>query len=443
MVRAPGGRVFSDPAYDPRMDSSIPTTAPSAIEGTSEELFALVNAVAAVIGGSVVIEDLDQRVLAYSSVPGQRIDELRRRGILGRRVPDHPGQQDQYRQVLAAPDVLRLPSLAPDELPRAAVAIRAGDLPLGTVWAIESEDPIDARGSAALRDCARLAALHMLRGRSAAELDLQGRETALRGALGGESPGRDIRFRLGLAERQQVVLLGLAPVRAPGDEAPPVVRLGAAAARHWAAVSPEAAVATLGRTVYVLLPDAAEPTVRRLSEQALATLAPASSAALRLAFSRPTREPETLPELRAEVDDILRVTTVDPAAPPAAGIAQTHARVLLARFADELARSPRLRHPGIDAMTEYDEAHQSDYAASVTAWLDALGNVAEAARLLTIHPNTLKYRLRRARELFALDLDHPDDRLSLWLQLRAPHDAPSRARTPPSPGPAARPESAG
>lgn len=419
MVRTGGREVVSDFAYDPLMNWSEMTTAPVPIEGTSEELFAVANAVAAVIGGSVAIEDLDQRVLAYSSIPGQRIDDLRRQGILGRRVPDVPGQRDQYREVLAAPGVVHTPGLNPAELPRAAIAIRAGDLPLGTVWAIEGEHRLDAHGEAALRDAARLAALHMLRNRSAAELDLQARETALRGALSGESTSRDARFRLGLPERQRIALLGIAPVRRPGSEAPPVVRLGAAAARHWSAVTPEAAVATLGRTVYVLLPDTAEQTIRRLADQALATLAPASYAELRIALSRPAFEPEKLPELRAEVDDILRVTTLDAAAHRVAGIAQTHARVLLARFADEVARTPGLRHPGIDAMTAYDRTHRTAYGASLTAWLDALGNIAEAAQRLTVHPNTLKYRLRRARELFALDLDHPDDRLSLWLQLRA------------------------
>ncbi|WP_239472065.1 helix-turn-helix domain-containing protein [Streptomyces sp. NEAU-S7GS2] len=54
----------------------------------------------------------------------------------------------------------------------------------------------------------------------------------------------------------------------------------------------------------------------------------------------------------------------------------------------------------------------------MVAWLDAAGNVGEAAQRLTVHPNTLKYRLRRAHELFGIDLGHPDVRLSCWLQLR-------------------------
>ena len=52
----------------------------------------------------------------------------------------------------------------------------------------------------------------------------------------------------------------------------------------------------------------------------------------------------------------------------------------------------------------------------ITAWLGAVGSVAETAHRLTIEPDALMYRLRRARELFSLD--HPVDPLCCWLQLR-------------------------
>ncbi|MBF9071382.1 PucR family transcriptional regulator [Streptacidiphilus fuscans] len=398
--------------------------------GTSEELYALADAIGAVTGGAVAIEDLDHRVLAYSTLPDQRIDEHRRQGILERRVPNHqPEQLAQYREVMVAPGVVRLPVLAEAELPRAAVAIRAGHRPLGTIWAIEGDKPIDAEGERAMVDGARLAALHMLRRRSAAELDLQAREDALRAALRGRRTAREVRFELGLPGQRPLALLGFAPVApesgggdAAGDDL--LVRLAAASTRHWPAVHAEASVATVGRTVYVLLPldeaVSAFATARRLGEQAAAVLDLSVETPLRAAASRIGYGPEELPDLRAEVDDVLRVTTADPNAPGFATLQDTHARVLLAHVADELARRPRLRHPGIDAMLEHDRTKGTSFADSVTAWLDALGNVGEAAAKLTIHPNTLKYRLRRANELFAIDLDHPDDRLSCWLQLRMP-----------------------
>ncbi|WEP00481.1 helix-turn-helix domain-containing protein [Streptomyces sp. FXJ1.172] len=393
--------------------------------GTSEELYALADAVGAATGAAVAIEDLDRRVLAYSTLPNQRIDTVRRQGILDRRVPEQPEQLVQYREVLAAPGVVRLPVLAEEELPRAAVAIRAGRRPLGTIWAIEGERPIDDAGERALLDGARLAALHMLRRRSAAELELQAREEALRAALHGRRTAREVRFELGLPRQRPLALLGFAPLSssdAPGGDV--LVHLAAVSTRHWSAVHSEASIATVGRTVYVLLPLDDEPTAlataRRLGDQAAVVLDLSIEPPLRAAASRIASTPEELPDLRSEVDDVLRVTTSDPEAPVFATLRDTHARVMLAHVADELARRPQLRHPGIAAMLEHDRTKGTAFAASVTAWLDAVGNVGEAAARLTIHPNTLKYRLRRAAELFDIDLDHPDDRLSCWLQLRAP-----------------------
>ncbi|MFG2875578.1 PucR family transcriptional regulator [Streptomyces sp. NPDC048337] len=404
------------------VSSEAPNSGPGG-DRSGEELFALADAIAAVIGGSVAIEDLDARVLAHSTLPGQRIDELRRQGILGRRVPDQPDaqaerQQRQYRRVLAAPGVVRLPALAEDELPRAAVAIRAGDLPLGTIWAIEDRTPLDAAGERALLDGAGTAALHMLRRRSAAALELHAREQALRAGLDGTAAAQDTAYRLGLPAHTPLVLLGFAPAGTPAEAGTLLVRMGADLGRHFAAVRPAAAVATGPRAVYALLPGDDPESGRRLAAQALAAIARPRTRPMSAAVSRTAADTDELPDLRSEVDDVLRVTTAAAGAPPVAALTDVRAQVLLAHLADELTHRPRLRHPGVEAMLEHDRLQETHYAASVAAWLEAVGNIGEAARNLTVHPNTLKYRLRRAREQFGLDLDDPDDRLSCWLQLR-------------------------
>ena len=51
------------------------------------------------------------------------------------------------------------------------------------------------------------------------------------------------------------------------------------------------------------------------------------------------------------------------------------------------------------------------------AWLDAMGDVRAAAQRLTVHPNTLRYRLRRATAVGGLQLDDPRSRLMHHLQL--------------------------
>jgi DNA-binding PucR family transcriptional regulator len=80
-------------------------------------------------------------------------------------------------------------------------------------------------------------------------------------------------------------------------------------------------------------------------------------------------------------------------------------------------------------MFAYDSEHGSDFGISIAAWLDAIGDVKAAATKLGVHMNTLRYRLRRAADLFSLDLGDPDERLAIWLQLRTPKSSrrPHRA----------------
>ena len=74
---------------DALVSSALAAIARSAAGGGAPavgDLFALANAIAGLVGGATAIEDPNQRILAYSTLPGQPIDEDRRQGILGLRV---------------------------------------------------------------------------------------------------------------------------------------------------------------------------------------------------------------------------------------------------------------------------------------------------------------------------------------------------------------------
>ncbi|WP_329331420.1 helix-turn-helix domain-containing protein [Streptomyces sp. NBC_00663] len=384
---------------------------------TEEGLFTLANAASAVIGGSVAIEDLDRRVMAYSSSPDQRIDSLRREGILSRRVPEIDHNLERYRIVLDSGGVVRFPE-ALGALPRAAVAIKAGTQPLGTVWAIESPHGISADGERALVDCARLAALHILRNRNANELELQKRESALLGALEGLWATHETNFRLSIPPGAELGLLAFAASTDAAGLLALTARLGHVLSRHVVPFRPDASIATTSRAIYVLLPSGGAPAAMRLAHSALAAIRDSFGDFVRAAVAPTETDPAALPSMRREVDDILRVTTAHPDAPSAATLTDVRARLLLTRVGDQLTGEPRLRHPGIAALAAHDTEHGTDFAASLLAWLEAVGNVAEAAARLGVHTNTLRYRLRRITELFGLSLEEPDDRLSVWLQLR-------------------------
>jgi DNA-binding PucR family transcriptional regulator len=64
-------------------------------------------------------------------------------------------------------------------------------------------------------------------------------------------------------------------------------------------------------------------------------------------------------------------------------------------------------------------------ALTLRAWLDHQGAVSRVAAELHVHPQTVRYRLARLRELFGGALDDPSTRFELTLALRGPVSGPS------------------
>lgn len=385
------------------------------VSGPGETLFALANALGAIIGGSVAIEDLAQHVLAYSSVEGQQIDPLRERGILDRQVPDYPHHRGQYLQVLQSPGITRFPPVD-DELPRAAVAIRAGDMPLGTIWAIEGEDGLTPEGERALLDGVKVAALHMLREQDVGERERHLRGEVLRSMLAGTRTTEDGAERLGLSPGSRAALVGFATAE-PDPSGTVTARVGHAVSQYAAAYRPEAAITTTPHSVYAVVPGT-EDGVRRFADGALASASKATGTMIQAAMTASSEDLDDLATLRGEVDAVLGAALADERAPAVATVADVHTRLLLDRVGDQLARDPRLRHPEVQLMTEHDQERGTDYAVTVLAWLESFNDIGAAASRLQVHPNTLRYRLRRIEEKFGLDFTDPESRLSAWLQLR-------------------------
>jgi DNA-binding PucR family transcriptional regulator len=140
-----------------------------------------------------------------------------------------------------------------------------------------------------------------------------------------------------------------------------------------------------------------------------------------------------LVEARREVDDVLREVLADHALPKVCGLDDVRERVLVSRVGDELAReerlrtpgvvellrSERLRTPGVVELLRSDRDNRTRYRASLLAWFEEQADVRAASLRLGVHPNTLRYRVRRAAELFDLPIDDGSSRLAVWMQLRA------------------------
>ena len=90
----------------------------------------------------------------------------------------------------------------------------------------------------------------------------------------------------------------------------------------------------------------------------------------------------------------------------------------LIMFADE-ALLRRLRDGTLKPLVGLHPAQQDRLAETALAWLQSWGNATAAARLLHVHPQTVRYRMRQIHELFGADLREPDRRFALEVALRA------------------------
>ena len=392
------------------------------------DLFALANAVAAMVGGPTTIEDPQSRVMAYSS-DDQTIDEGRRQTILGRQVPEYYvkrlHEQGVFRRLWGSDDVLRLDDIeGPDGSrvrPRLAVAVRAGQEILGSIWVAEGDTPLGADAEEALRHASQIAALHLVRNRSGEALERRMRGELLRSLLDGRGPSNVLADRLDLDPLGGYVVLGFelqttedAEVALQRERALDLIALYCEAFRR------RSVQVGVGRTVYTLLPvgeDARPDSVTRLARDVLERSREALSVRLHVAVSSTVERLREAPRAREEVDQILRVLAEGSDTGVFASFDDVRARALLLELRDHVAARPHLLEGKVQRLVEAD-GEEGVYVDTLRAYLDSFGDVPAAAKALDVHPNTFRYRLRRVSEVADLDLDDPVERLAAELQLR-------------------------
>ncbi|MCY7401502.1 MAG: helix-turn-helix domain-containing protein [Nocardioides sp.] len=81
----------------------------------------------------------------------------------------------------------------------------------------------------------------------------------------------------------------------------------------------------------------------------------------------------------------------------------------------------------------YDQAHGTALIATLRAFLEQHGSPAEAARVLSVHVNTVRQRLERVERLTGRSLAETGDRVDLWLALQVPNVPVSPRRPQASP----------
>lgn len=87
--------------------------------------------------------------------------------------------------------------------------------------------------------------------------------------------------------------------------------------------------------------------------------------------------------------------------------------------ARETAAMERFVRERLGVLMDYDALHGTQLILTLSQYLDYGGNYDSSARALSVHRNTLKYRLRRIREVSGQDLGEPDTQFNLQFATRA------------------------
>ncbi|MFD1151545.1 PucR family transcriptional regulator [Saccharothrix hoggarensis] len=383
------------------------------------DLFALADSLAGAVGGAVTIEDRLSRVLAYSSSQ-QGADPARLATILGRQAPDGLRELFEERGVFAYLASYDEPLFVEEDREhgltgRMVVAVRAGRELLGSVW-VTCGSPLTGVRCTALADGARTVALHLLRSRASADLERQVESDLVIRLLEGTADAATVVSRLGLPPGPLRVIAVRAHIAAERHAALLLAFERATTGFGW---SRPGRSTLAGNTLYTVLPGE-QVTAAREWVALLRAALPATVTVT--AGIGGVAAADDLPAGRQEADECLALHEArsPDTVPPAYDESWDDILLQRLRAAARTGRTPA-RGP-LAELRRHDAVNGTHYVATLRAWLEAQGDLAQAGDRLGVHPNTMRYRLRKMAEVTALDLDDPRKRLAMIIDLAATDD---------------------
>lgn len=383
------------------------------------DLFRLADAVASVVDAPVTIEDTNSRVLAYSARQDVT-DPARVATIMGRRIPDDVlarfRSRGVFRELSRGRQTIFVPAQRDGTLPRLIVPIRMGGELLGSMWAVVP-GPVPDERAAAFADTAPVVALHLLRRRAHSDMRRQASAELLRALLAGEVGARKAAAELDLdATPHRVVVVDT--VDPTEGETPDGEALRLALLERLTQGIGRGTVATdSGGLLYLVVPEGTGRGTWSQLRAALAEVPPGPGTGEPRAAAGGARELDELARSRAEAEETLGLLRSGVLPGRLACFDEVWPALALHRAASAAAAARVTELGPLSVLREHDAANDTDYVDTLYEWLRHPGEPRAAARSLGIHPNTLRYRMRRLLELVSLDLDDPDVRLALLNQL--------------------------
>lgn len=163
---------------------------------------------------------------------------------------------------------------------------------------------------------------------------------------------------------------------------------------------------------------ASHPAPGRWLERLIADVA-AHEPGLYAASGGPAGQLAELPRSRAEAVEVLALQRSGRQPGAVLRFEDLWAEVVVHRAVGAVPSADLLVGGPLPDLVAHDQRHGTDYVATIDAWLSRQGDPREAARALHVHPNTLRHRMRRIAEVTSIELESPQVRLALQIQLAA------------------------
>jgi DNA-binding PucR family transcriptional regulator len=282
----------------------------------------------------------------------------------------------------------------------------------GTIWVQQGSQPLADDAEEMLRGAAVLAGRIMFRlaGRPSTHAR---RVQQLLGLTDGEAADvAAIARELGLTADGTAALIGWDTA----DTEPRPARLTDVLALSASAFRRDAQVASHGSRVYVLLPQTA--TTRSVTSWVRGTISALRTelgVVLRAAIAAPVAGLAGIAAARTEVDRVLDSAERHPISiGQVTSLAEARTTVLLDEIVTLVRTDERLVDPRIRDLRAQDPV----LAETLRTYLDSFGDIGAAAQWLRVHPNTVRYRVRRIEKLLSTSLADPEVRLLFSLGLR-------------------------
>jgi hypothetical protein len=390
------------------------------------DLYAFANVIASMTNAAASIVDPRGRIVGYSTLPGQEIDELRRATTLALEETTPPALDDDFKVVYASPTAVHIP-LDLGGSDRLALAARAGGELLGSVWLI---DPGPERRQSTLEALDRmgpLIGLHMLHARSASDFGERRNGDLLRTLMEDPEHAAFAAAKLGLDPRGGLAVAAFSlvgPDSGQLDLARETHRLLHLVTTVCNVYVKQSATALIESTVYAVLTgsgETARATHRRILREVESHSHTISSFRLVAAVGSVATTVDALPQSRTEALSTVTYLWHHPSSGEAGAgsvaLVEDHRIPLnILKVHAFIVEHGLGEGDAVATITAHDQRHQTDYLQTVRAFSSTNGNITAMAALLHVHKNTVRYRLARLAEEFDLDLDDPHVRL--WLALR-------------------------